>query len=246
VRIFVMGADVWRDEDAWPIARTRVTRLYLHGAGAANSARGDGRLAAQLPGEEPPDRFVYDPRDPVPTVGGPTLLPSPLIGIHSGQRDQRAVEARDDVLVYTTEPLAEDLEVTGTVVLELVAASSAPDTDWTAKLVDVHPDGRALGVTDGIVRARYRDGLERAAPLRPGEPTAFTVVVGSTSMLFRAGHRVRLEVSSSNFPRFSRHPNTDGDLTAVDEAGLQVARQTVYHDAARASCLLLPVVPPRG
>ena len=246
VRIFVMGANVWRDEDEWPIARTQILRLYLRGDGAANGADGDGRLAAEAPGEEPADHYVYDPRDPVPTVGGATLLPSPLIGIHSGQRDQRAVEARADVLVYTGEPLAEDLELTGTVVLHLVASTSAPDTDWTAKLVDVHPDGRALGVTDGIVRARYREGLEHPRLLPPGEPAAFTLAVGSTSRLFRAGHRIRLEVSSSNFPRFSRHPNTAGDLAAVDEAGLQVARQTVYHDATHASCLLLPVVPPRS
>jgi putative CocE/NonD family hydrolase len=148
--------------------------------------------------------------------------------------------------VYTGEPLAEDVEVTGTVRLHLVAASSAPDTDWTAKLVDVHPDGRAVAVTDGILRARYRDGLDRPALLQPGEPTHFDIVVGSTSMLFRAGHRIRLEVSSSNFPRFSRHPNTGGDLAAATEADLRPALQTVFHDAARASYLDLPLVPPRA
>ena len=129
--------------------------------------------------------------------------------------------------------------------LTLFAASSAPDTDWTAKLVDVHPDGRAIGIADGILRARYREGLDRPALLEPEQPARFEVVLGSTSMLFRAGHRIRLQVSSSNFPRFSRHPNVGGDLAAATEADLRPALQTVFHDAERASYLELPIVPSR-
>ncbi|HEY8584697.1 MAG TPA: CocE/NonD family hydrolase, partial [Capillimicrobium sp.] len=243
VRIFVMGADRWRDEDEWPIARTRHERLHLRGAGRANGAGGDGRLAPEpADTSEPPDRYVYDPRQPVPTVGGATLMPSPLIGKHSGPRDQREVEARRDVLVYTSDPLPRDTEVTGTVTATLTVASSAVDTDFTAKLVDVHPDGRAISVVDGIQRARYRDGLDRPRLLEPGRPERLTVVLGATSMLFRAGHRIRLEVSSSNFPRFDRHPNVGGDLHAVTDADLVPAQQTVFHDAERPSYLELPVV----
>ena len=243
VRLFTMGANTWRDEDEWPLRRARVQRLYLRGGGRANGAAGDGGLSATAPGDEPPDHYVYNPRDPVPTVGGCTLLPSPLIGVRSGPREQRAIEARGDVLVYTSEPLEQDTEVTGEVRLTLFAASSAPDTDWTAKLVDVHPDGRAIGIADGILRARYREGLERPVLLEPERPERFEVVLGSTSMLFRAGHRIRLQVSSSNFPRFSRHPNTAGDLAAATEADLRPALQTVFHDGERASYLELPIVP---
>jgi putative CocE/NonD family hydrolase len=243
VRIFVMGANQWRDEDAWPIARTRHEHLHLRGDGRANTAAGDGRLSREPAGaDEPSDRYVYDPRQPVPTIGGKTLMPSPLIGIHSGPRDQREVETRTDVLVYTGDPLECDTEVTGTVTLVLTAASSAVDTDFTAKLVDVHPDGRAIGIVDGILRARYRDGLERPRLLEPGRPERLTIELGATSMLFRAGHRIRLEVSSSNFPRFDRHPNVGGDLSAVTEAELVPAQQTVFHDADRPSYLVLPIV----
>lgn len=245
VRIFVMGANEWRDEDDWPLARARTERRYLHSAGQANTAAGDGALSPSAPAADaPPDRYVYDPSDPVPTVGGATLLPGAYLGAHSGPRDQRGVEARDDVLVYTTEPLSADLEVTGPVRLVLVASSSAVDTDWTAKLVDVHPDGRAIGIVDGILRARYRDGFERPSLLRPDRPERFTIELGATSMLFRAGHRLRLEVSSSNFPRFARHPNTGGDLASAGPDDLRIAQQTIYHDAARPSYLELPVIPP--
>ena len=247
VRIFVMGANEWRDEDEWPIARTRVERLHLRSGGGANGLGGDGALTAAPPdGEEPPDRYVYDPRDPVPTVGGATLLQHAFVGLRSGLRDQRAVEQRADVLVYTSEPLEEDVEVTGAVRAVLVVASSAPDTDFTAKLVDVHPDGRALGVVDGILRAARREGLDRDVPLEPERPTELTIELGSTSVLLRAGHRIRLEVSSSNFPRFARHPNVAGDIAAIGESGLRTARQTVFHDAARRSWLELPVVPARA
>jgi putative CocE/NonD family hydrolase len=234
VRIFVMGADRWRDEDAWPLARARRRALHL---------RADAALTwdAPEPGEES-RAYTYDPADPVPTGGGRTLMPGHEASIALGSRDQRPVEARPDVLVYTTAPLERDVEVTGAVRLVLHAASSAPDTDWTAKLVDVHPDGRALGVTDGILRARYRDGLDRERLLEPGRPECFVVEVGSTSMLFRRGHRIRLEVSSSNFPRFDRNPNTGADNARATASDLRTARQRVFHDAARPSHLELPIV----
>jgi uncharacterized protein len=178
----------------------------------------------------------------VPTGGGRTLMPGHEASIALGQRDQRPIEARADVLVYTTAPLERDLEVTGHVRLVLHAASSARDTDWTAKLVDVQPDGRALSVADGILRARYRDGADRERLLDPGRPERFAVEVGATSVVFARGHRIRLEVSSSNFPRFDRNPNTGGDIASARESDLRTARQTVFHDAARASRLELPIV----
>jgi putative CocE/NonD family hydrolase len=234
VRIFVMGADRWRDEDEWPLARARARRLHLRA----------GELLtweAPEPGEDS-RTYTYDPADPVPTGGGRTLMPGHEASIALGSRDQRAIEARPDVLVYTTAPLERDLEVTGKVRLVLHAASSAPDTDWTAKLVDVHPDGPALSVTDGILRARYRDGLDRERLLEAGRPEPFVVEVGTTSMVFRRGHRIRLEVSSSNFPRFDRNPNTGGDNARASASDLRPAHQRVFHDAARASHLELPIV----
>jgi putative CocE/NonD family hydrolase len=234
VRIFVMGADRWRDEDAWPLARARRRALHL---------RADASLTWDAPEPGEASRtYTYDPADPVPTGGGRTLMPGHEASIALGSRDQRPVEARPDVLVYTTAPLERDVEVTGAVRLVLHAASSAPDTDWTAKLVDVHPDGPALGVTDGILRARYRDGLDRERLLEPGRPERFVVEVGSTSMLFRRGHRIRVEVSSSNFPRFDRNPNTGGDNARATASDLRPAHQRVFHDPARPSQLELPIV----
>ena len=233
VRLFVMGENRWRDEQEWPLARARDTDFYLRSHGRANTLNGDGQLDTTSPASEPADRFVYDPWDPVPTgaLGGYSRLPA----------DQREIEARDDVLVYSTAPLASDLEVTGHVRLVLWASSSARDTDFTAKLVDVHPDGTARALTDGILRARYRVDKARPQLLVPGEPTEMTIDVGATSNLFKRGHRIRLEVSSSNFPRFDRNPNTGGVFGA--DAELRRAEQSIFHDSGRPSRLILPVVP---
>jgi uncharacterized protein len=232
VRIFVMGSNRWRDEDAWPLARARTRPLHL---------RADGRLTWEPPATGEGARgYVYDPADPVPTSGGRTLMPGHEASIALGQRDQRPIEARPDVLVYTSAPLERALEVTGHVRLVLHAASSAADTDWTAKLVDVQPDGRALSVTDGIVRARYRDGAERL--LEPGRPERYEIEVGATSIVFAPGHRIGLEVSSSNFPRFDRNPNTGGVIAHTRADELRTAHQTVFHDAVRAPHLELPIV----
>ncbi len=170
VKLFVMGDNVWRDEQEWPLARARPTSFYLHSAGAATALDGDGTLSIDRPGHEPADRFTYDPQDPTPTHGGPILMNATFV---PGVRDQRPIERRADVLVYTSAPLDHEVEVTGPVVVKLWAASSAPDTDFVARLVDVHPDGLAQNLTDGIIRARYRDG-DTPEPLEPGRAYEFT------------------------------------------------------------------------
>ncbi len=233
VRIFVMGENVWRDELEWPLRRARETAFYLHSGGSANARAGDGRLELTAPADQSPDRFTYDPGNPVPTgaAGGYSRRPS----------DQRTVEDRPDVLVYTTDPLDDDLEVTGHLRLVLWIASSARDTDFTATLVDVHPDGTARAINDGILRARYRRSRTTPELLTPGAPTEIAIDLGATSNLFRAGHRIRVHVSSSNFPRFDRNPNTGGPFG--EDASFRRADQTVFHDAARPSRLILPVIP---
>lgn len=240
VRIFVMGDNRWRDEQEWPLARTRYVDYYLHGRGNANTADGDGTLTVRRPGAvEPPDSFTYDPADPVPTHGGalccyPALLPG-------GPLDQRRIEERPDVLCYTTPPLTRDLEVTGPLTVTLYAATDGPDTDFTAKLVDVCPEGCAHALADGIIRARYRNGTRRAVLVTPGGVNEYTIDLGATSNVFKRGHRIRLEVSSSNFPRFDRNPNT-GEEPASARA-TRAARQTVLHTARYASRIRLPVIP---
>jgi N-acyl-D-amino-acid deacylase len=229
-----MGANEWRDEQEWPLARARQTAYYLSSAGRANTLNGNGVLDTALPpASSPADRYTYDPAKPVPTgvSGGYSRTPA----------DQRTVEARDDVLVYTSAPLTEDVEVTGPLAATLWIASSARDTDFTARLVDVFPDGTARALADGILRVRYRNGPAAPVLLSPGEPTEITIDLGATSNLFKAGHRIRLEVSSSNFPRFDRNPNTGG--TFGEDRDVQKAEQRILHDAAHPSRLLLPVVP---
>jgi len=238
VRIFVMGANQWRDEDDWPLARAHNARYFLHSGGKANSTLGDGSLATAAPHSENPDQYIYDPANPTPTIGGPLCCDAEHLA--PGPRDQRAVEARADVLVYSTPPLAQDLEITGSVQLELFAKSSAVDTDFTAKLVDVWPNGFAQNLTEGIVRARYRSSQEKPELMNPGEIYKFTVDLWSTANVFLKGHRLRLEISSSNFPRFDRNLNT-GQEAGI--AGRPVpATNTVYHDIGHPSALILPIV----
>src|SRR5262249_32591823 len=235
VKIFVMGENVWRDEQEWPLARTRYTPYYLHSQGQANSLQGDGHLDPAVPGAEPPDSFVYDPDDPVPTCGGNTLI------IPMGVQDQRQVETRQDVLVYTSTPVSAPLEVTGPIIVKLFASSSAVDTDFTAKLVDVRPDGYARNLADGILRARYRASPLRPAFLTPGQVYELTIDLWATSHVFLPGHRLRLEISSSNFPRFDRNLNTGEDQATGSRR--QTAAQTIFHDQRYPSHLLLPVIP---
>jgi len=236
LRLFVMGANVWRDERAWPLERTIFSRYYLHSGGRANSLFGDGTLSTQLPDDEQADTFVYDPARPVPTLGGQSLFVD-----NGGPRDRRPVERRDDVLVYSTPALDRDVEVTGPVELVLYAASSAVDTDFTATLVDVHPNGHAIHVCEGILRTRFRESLEEPSLIQPGHVYTYRVSLWETSNVFRAGHHIRLEVSSSNFPRFNRNLNTGDDLGTGTR--LELAHQTIPHTPAYPSHLLLPVIP---
>ncbi len=239
IRIYVMGADKWRDEHEWPLARTRFTPFFLTSGGHANSLRGDGRLVPDSPdvGWAKTDRFVYDPENPVYTLGG-------QISTHAdiwGPRDRRVRQERDDVLVYTTEPLEKDIEVTGPVELKLFVSSSAVDTDFTATLTDVHPDGRAIHICEGIRGVTFRDSLEHPTPIEPGKIYELSISLWETSMVFKAGHRIRLEVSSSNFPRYARNQNTG--LPLGTSAEMHKAQQTVYHGPDHPSRLILPVIP---
>lgn len=239
IRIYVMGAEQWRDEQEWPLARTRFTPFYLESGGRANSLRGNGRLRqGHKPNfASPPDRFVYDPENPVYTLGG-------QISTHAdiwGPKDRRVRQQRDDVLVYTSEPLEKDLEVTGPVALKLFVSSSAVDTDFTATLTDVYPDGRAIHICEGIRGVTFRESLEAPTPIEPGRVYEISISLWETSMVFKAGHRIRLEVSSSNFPRYARNQNTG--LPLGTSAEMRKAQQTVYHDADHPSRLILPVIP---
>jgi len=234
IRLFIMGENRWRDEYEWPLARTRFTSYYLRSQGSANTLHGDGVLDTDRPpAGEPADHFLYDPWDPVPTgaLAGYSRLPV----------DHRSIQERHDVLVYTTPPLEEDLEVTGPIKAHLWIASSARDTDFTAKILDVHPDGTARLLTDGIQRARYRSSDTEPEFLVPDQPTEIVIDVGVTANVFKAGHRIRVEISSSNFPRYDRNPNTGG--TFGEDAELRTADQTIFHDADRPSHLVLPIIP---
>ena len=237
IRLFVMGDNLWRGEREWPLARTRYTEFYLNGQGRANSVQGDGGLSPEPPDSQSPDRFSYDPEDPVPSVGG-QIMGQPYT---CGPMDRQAVEEREDVLVYTSHRLEHDMEVTGPVILTLFASSSATDTDFTAALVDVHPDGKAIIICEGIVRARFRESIRHPTLIEPGEVYQLRVDMWETSNVFKEGHRVRLEVSSSKFPRFDRNLNT-GHQPGLD-SDMRVADQTIYHDRLRPSHLTLPVIP---
>jgi putative CocE/NonD family hydrolase len=240
VRIFVMGVDQWRDEPDWPLPDTSYTDYFLHSSGRANTSGGDGELRAQPPGDERADTYLYDPLRPVPTLGGRVMSPSTANA--AGPVDQRPAESRGDVLCYTTPVLEQPVEVTGHVSLTLFVSSSAADTDFTGKLVDVFPDGRAIYLTDGILRARYRHSLAEPALLTPGDLCEVTLDLSVTSNVFRPGHRIRLEVSSSNFPRFDRNTNTGRAVTEDGDADAVVAVNRVWHGPAHPSRLVLPVI----
>ena len=233
IQLFVMGANTWRGENEWPLARTQYTDFYIHSGGEANTPFGDGVLSREGPTDEPPDEFTYDPRDPVMTLyTGP------------GQQephDQRALQHRRDILSYATPPLETPLEVTGPITVKLWAASSARDTDFVVKLIDVWPDGFAQELCHGIVRARYRDSYTEPTLIEPDAVYQYTIQVNPTSNLFRAGHRIRLDISSSDFPNFDRNHNTGLDEYA--DGTLLSAQQTIFHDHGRPSHVTLPVIP---
>ena len=238
VGIYVMGAEKWRTENEWPLKRTRYTKFFLTSGGKANSLAGDGRLStAPPPAESAQDRYTYDPLDPVYTTGG-QISTNPEVW---GPRDRQKVQKRTDVLVYTSRPLERDLEVTGPVEVKLFAASSAVDTDWTATLTDVYPDGRAIHICEGIRGATFRESLEHPTPIEPGKIYQYTIGLWETSNVFKRGHRLRVEISSSNFPRYARNQNTGLPLGTSAETAK--ANQTIYHDAEHPSHIVLPVIP---
>ncbi len=240
VHLFIMGINRWRDEEDWPLPRTQYTPYYLHSQGHSNSSAGDGSLSPLAPLAEPADAFTFDPANPVPTRGGNLCCTADTDPFAPGVADQRKVEERDDVLVFTTPAFTSDFEVTGPLQVELYVDSSAPDTDFTAKLVDVHPNGFAQNLADGILRLRYRNSLEHPELLLPGTVVKITIDLAATANVFRPGHRLRLEVSSSNFPRFDRNLNT----AELPELGrhFTTARNRIFHDSAHPSAILLPLI----
>jgi uncharacterized protein len=228
VRIFVMGDNVWRDEQEWPLARTRWTAFHLQPGGG---------LATASPSASEPDRYTFDPGDPVPTRGGRLLMSN--AGATGGPVEQGDVAERPDVLAYTGEPLTEPVEITGPVRAELWISTSAPDTDFSAKLVDVHPDGRSFNICDGIVRTR----TVAAIPLEPGAVYQVPIDMAATSIVVPAGHRLQVQVSSSSFPMWEPNANTGKEVGTDRVEDLRTADQRVFHDAAHPSRVVLPIIP---
>jgi putative CocE/NonD family hydrolase len=235
VVLYVMGENRWRSEQGWPLIDTKLTRYYLHSQGRANTASGNGTLSVVPPTAEPNDGYTYDPRDPAPTVGGPGLAGSRAV--------QNAAEKRPDILIFSSPNLTEDVEVTGEVNATLYAASSATDTDWWIKLIDVAPDGNAYVLDQGVARARYRNSRTQPQPVTPGKIERYAVDMWATSNVFKKGHRIRVEVTSSNFPYADRNPNAFVDLSTATEKNFVVASQTIYHDSEHPSYVELPIIP---
>lgn len=236
VRIFVMGDNKWRDEEDWPPKRAQMREFYLHSGGRANTLKGDGHLSTKAPATEPPDEYTYNPENPVEVVTDWNLY-----GDTEEPLDKRFIERRDDVLVYTSEPLKEELEVCGRPFVTLYASSDCPDTDWVAMLSDVYPDGRSINLGQGVLRARYRNSLGEAELMIPGKVYKFTFELMSTCILFKPDHRIRLSITSSAFPTYDRNPNTGHPIG--EDAELRIAHHTIYHDNEYPSHILLPVVP---
>ena len=242
VRIFVMGRNEWRYEDEWPLVGTNYTKYYLHGSGVPNKPLGARTLSTEPPGPERPTDYIYDPANPVLSRGGAgcgNYSTAPGAGC-LGVQDQRPNESREDVLVFASEPLVREMEITGPVTVSLYAASSAADTDFTAKFIDVHPDGYAQNLCDGIIRGRFRDSQANPTLLEPGKIYRFSIDLGATSNVFKVSHRVRVDISSSDFPRFDRNLNTGEPFG--EGARMERARNTVFHDAEHPSHIILPVV----
>ncbi|TQM75010.1 CocE/NonD family hydrolase [Thermopolyspora flexuosa] len=236
VQIYVMGAGRWRVENEWPLARTDWQTWYLGP---------DGTLGREMPAEGSLE-YVHDPHDPVPTVGGAILMagsPDGGLSYQPGSRDQRVLDGRTDILRFVGPVLEHDVEVTGPLSVRLFAATSAADTDFTAKLIDVHPDGRAMGIADGIVRARYRNGMDNPSPIVPGEVYEYTIDLGATSQVFKAGHRIRVDIASSNFPCYDRNSGSGKPAGEVTEDDFVTATQRVFFGPARPSAIRLPVIP---
>jgi hypothetical protein len=232
-----MGANKWRSETDWPIPGTVYQPLYLNSQTAANAVRGDGSIDAQLPSKTGTDTYRYDPDNPIKTLGGNNCCGTPTL---AGPKDQRPLEQRQDVLVYTSNYLDSTLTIAGPVKMKLFAATDGPDTDWMIKLIDVYPNGFAMPVSEGIIRARFREGLDKMKLLKPGEVYEYDIELTGTANVFQPGHRIRVDITSSNFPQFDRNPNTGAPLGS--NATVRVAQQTIYHGGKYSSHILLPVV----
>jgi hypothetical protein len=241
VKIFVMGENRWRSEEEWPLRRAVESAWYLHSEGRANTLSGDGWLSEAPATDEPPDTCVHMPRGPLPSRGGHACCWEDFTPM--GPSDQRPAERLAGVLCYTSEPLAEPLEVTGPVSVTLFAATDQVDADWVARLIDVHPDGRAINLTEGILRASFREGLDRRVLLERDRIYEYRIDLRATSNVFLPGHRLRVDVASSSFPHWDANPGTGQPLGEATWADLRTATQTVFHDAARPSHVTLPVVP---
>ena len=237
-----MGKNEWRSSEVWPLANTRPTAWYLHSQGTANSRLGDGSLALQPPTSPTTTTFNYDPENPVPSLGGHTCCTGS--DKEAGAFDQSEIELRDDILVFTSDEVSTGIEVTGQIKALLYVSSSAVDTDFTVKLVDVYPDGRAFNIQEGAVRMRYRDSLATAELIQPEKVYEIAVDLNVTSNYFGAGHRIRIEVSSSNFPRWERNLNTGGNN--YDETAGVIAQNTLHLSADYPSQIILPIIPAKN
>jgi hypothetical protein len=235
VMIFVIGDNDWRHEQDWPIARAQQTKYYFHSSTGAHTFNQSGTLDLTPPSDEPTDTYAYDPEDPVSRSNEIDLW-----SYAKYLKDRRPIEQREDVLIFTSPPLLKEMEITGPISVTLYAASSARDTDFTATLVDVFPDGYAQTIQDGIIRARYRESYNNPTLIEPGEIYQYTIDLWATSYVINTGHRIRVEISSSNFDRYDRNPNTGGDFGM--SAATMVAEQTIYHNATYPSHLILPVI----
>lgn len=243
VEIFVMGENKWKTAESFPLPETVWTKFYIHSGGTANTLNGNGYLDSMIPQSEQEDVYLFDPRNPVPTVGGNTLLLGYNINYNVGPKDQRSVEQRSDVLCYTSESLTEPIEIIGQVKAVVYASSSAKDTDWTVKLVDVHPNGHAFYVMEGILRGRYHKSLEQAELLEIGKVYQFEIDLWATAHVFKPGHRIRVEISSSNFPRYDVNTNTGGDISKDHREDIVQAVNKIYHTSEYPSHIILPVIP---
>ncbi len=239
VQYYTMGSNQWNSSDAWPPKQSKLQTYYLHSGGAANSLYGDGVLSLKKPGsEETPDTFIYDPMNPVPSYGGNVCCTGNAV--KGGAFDQQGMETRNDILVYTSEALNKGVEMTGFIESTLYLSSDVKDTDLTIKLIDVHPDGSAYNLDETIQRVRYREGYETEVFMEENKVYKVDLTPMATSNYFKKGHRIRIEVSSSNFPRFARNLNTGGNN--YDEKEGVVATNTIHHSATHPSHIKLPLI----
>lgn len=237
VQLFYMGVNRWRSETDWPVPGTEYREMYISSNGSANSVRGDGSLSFTKPVKKASDTYRYDPLNPVPTTSGNNCCGTPTV---AGPVDQRPVERREDVLVYTSEFLKDTLTIAGPVKMKLFAATDGKDTDWMIKLTDVYPDGYSMPISEGILRARFREGIDKIRLLIPNQVYEYDIELTGTANAFLPGHRIRIDITSSNFPQFDRNPNTGDPLGS--SAVTRVAVQTIHHGGTNLSHVLLPVV----